>query len=92
MPAFVRARAGAHARTCISNLKQILSAKERWAMENDRGPTDTPLMTDLAGAGKYIKLTPLCPGGGNYTVNQLGTLPVCDVGGTHGDFDAHILP
>lgn len=92
LPQFFRAREGANARACVNNLKQILSAKERWAMDNSRGATDTPTMADLAGTGRYIKLTPACPSAGTYTVNDLGTPPTCSIGGTPGEWNAHALP
>src|SRR5207249_12320140 len=37
MPQFQRARTGALARACQHNLKHIVGAKERWAMDNNRG-------------------------------------------------------
>lgn len=91
LPGFMRAREGANARNCVSNLKQILSAKERWAMDNNRGAADEPALSDLAGPGKYIKATPVCPENGTYTVGALGTPPTCSVGGTAGEFNAHTL-
>jgi prepilin-type N-terminal cleavage/methylation domain-containing protein len=91
VPKFMRSREGAHARACQHNLKQILSAKERWAMEHDRGATDTPNMAgDLV--PDYIKTAPICPAGGSYTVGRLDTLPVCSEGGVQGEFNAHVLP
>lgn len=92
IPGFMRARAGAQARTCGNNLKQIVSAKERWAMDNQRGANDEPALDDLWGPGKFIKDKPRCPSDGVYTVNPLHTEPTCSVGGTRGEFDAHVLP
>jgi prepilin-type N-terminal cleavage/methylation domain-containing protein len=91
MPGFVRARENTQARSCQNNLKQILGAKERWAMDNSRGVTDTPTMDDLAGAGRYIKVAPECQKSGTYTIGALNELPTCSIGGTAGNPTAHLL-
>ncbi len=91
VPRFVRARDGTNARSCQHNLKQILGAKERWAMDNNMGATSTPNMSDLV--PDYMRSpVPRCPGGGTYTIGDLGTNPACSLGGTPGAFDAHVLP
>lgn len=91
MPSFARARDNSKAKACQYNLKQIMCAKERWAMDNNRGPLDTPLMTELAIPGVYVKGTPQCPSGGTYTVGRLDELPTCSIGGSVGANDAHVL-
>src|SRR5690348_14119942 len=85
VPNFIKARETSRAKSCVANLKQIDAAKEQWAMDNKKGSTDTPALTDLVGTGAttYMKNTPTCPSGGNYTVNAVGTSPTCDVGGAH---------
>jgi prepilin-type N-terminal cleavage/methylation domain-containing protein len=90
IPHFVKARGNSYAKTCQSNLKNILGAKERWAMENNQDATSTPAMNELVQT--YLKSTPQCPAGGTYTVGSMGELPVCNVGGTPGAYDAHIVP
>lgn len=90
VPAFARARANSRAKGCQHNLVQILSAKERWAMDYNRGAGDTPQQSDLT--PYYTKNVPLCPESGVYTVNRLDTLPTCSVGGVRGDVNAHVLP
>ena len=97
VPNFIRARETSRAKSCTSNLKQIDSAKEQWAMDNKipAGSTTAPTFTDLVGATKYIKSTPSCPSNGTYTINAIGTNPVCSVGnnGTGSDAsDDHVLP
>src|SRR5437016_3738650 len=84
LPSFARARDRSVARACQHNLKEILCAKERWAMDNNRGPLDTPSMTELAVPGVYMKGTPLCPSGGKYTVGRLDEMPLCSIGGVTG--------
>jgi len=90
-PSFVHARENARAKSCQENLKQIESAKERWAMDNHRDRTDTPTMTELAIPGLYMRNTPFCPGGGDYTVGRLDQIPTCSLGGTPGGQAAHVL-
>jgi len=95
VPNFIRAREGSRAKACQSNLKQVESAKEQWAMDTKAGPGATPAMADLAGAGLYIKATPVCPSSGAYTVGDMATSPSCSIGtnGTAGEtYDDHVLP
>ena len=41
---------------------------------------DLVVPTDLANS--YIKATPLCKASGAYTINVIGTAPVCSMGAT----------
>jgi len=81
VPNFIRARESSRAKACVSNLRQVDSAKEQFAMDNKLGSggTITNGMTDLL---TYIKKTPECPSGGTYTIGAVGTDPTCSVGGT----------
>lgn len=83
VPNFIKARESSRAKTCVANLKQIEAAKEQWAMEEKKGPTDTPTQADLAGANAYMKKWPECPSGGTYTINNVATAPTCSIGGNH---------
>ena len=83
VPNFIKARDTSRTKTCIANLKQIESAKEQWAMENKKGPTDTPAWTDLVGASAYMKKQPSEPVGGTYSINAINADPTCSIGGTH---------
>ena len=91
VPNFIRARETSRAKACCSNLKQIDSAKEQWAMDNKKTTGDTPAMTDLVGAALYIKATPVCPSGGTYAALGVGTDPTCSIGGTAGTYNYHGL-
>ena len=93
VPNFVKARETSRAKACVSNLKQIDSAKEQWAMDTKAADGDTgPLMSAIAGSNLYIKATPSCPSNGNYTVNVVGTDPVCDISvNTASTSDDHVL-
>jgi prepilin-type N-terminal cleavage/methylation domain-containing protein len=92
VPQFQNARAGAHARACQHNLKQIVGAKERWAMDNDQDSLATPtLKPDLTPA--YLKDPEAhCPAGGTYTVGRMDETPGCSIGGPAGQYDSHTLP
>src|SRR5690349_20077657 len=71
IPNFVKARQTAQANTCVANLKQIDGAKEQWALEQKKTPTETPTWDDLVGTGGYIKNTPSCPANGTYTIGNV---------------------
>jgi prepilin-type N-terminal cleavage/methylation domain-containing protein len=95
VPNFIRARESSRAKSCISNLKQIDSAKEQWAMDNKKTSADTPADADLYGADKYVKTAPACPSSGTYTIAAVGTAPTCSVGNNNTAADTsddHILP
>ena len=90
VPNFVKARESARTKACIANLRQIDSAKEQYGIDNrlSAGSTISGFSV-LAGAGTttYMKTTPQCPSGGAYTINALGTNPVCSFSAS-----GHILP
>jgi prepilin-type N-terminal cleavage/methylation domain-containing protein len=90
VPAFTNARNGARAKGCQYNLKQIYSAKERWAMDKNKSPDDVPVQADLT--PYYTHNVPICPAGGEYTLGRLQDIPICSIGGVRGEFDAHVLP
>jgi prepilin-type N-terminal cleavage/methylation domain-containing protein len=79
VPNFISARSNSQKNTCVSNLKQIESAKEQWAMVNKKGATDTPTSTNLVGdaTSGFLKAYPTCPTGGTYTIGDMSTRPVC---------------
>ena len=79
IPNFVRARTASQTNACIANLKQIEGAKANWALEQKKTSTDTPTEADLYGANRYIARTPICPGGGSYTINAVDTAPTCSL-------------
>ncbi|MGO9204276.1 MAG: type II secretion system protein [Limisphaerales bacterium] len=87
IPNFVQASKASQTNACINNLRQIDMAKQQWAMENGQTTTSTPQLADLQPylgrgdqgtlAGVYCPLTmPPTPMGG-YTINTVGTPPVC---------------
>jgi prepilin-type N-terminal cleavage/methylation domain-containing protein len=90
-PGFLRAREGSQARACQHNLKQIMGAKERWAMDYNQEADSLPVAADLV--PDYLKAPEAsCPGGGRYAIGSLDTIPRCSLGGTAGEYNAHVLP
>jgi prepilin-type N-terminal cleavage/methylation domain-containing protein len=81
MPNFIKARGRARQQLCIENLSQIESAKQIWGVENGKKDGDVPSTADLIGADRYMKTTPTCPAGGNYSWNAIGTTASCTIGG-----------
>ena len=80
IPNFIKYRRSSQATACVSNLKQIQSAKEQSLMAG-KGLTSA----DLYGSTGYIKVTPTCPAGGAYTIGDSTTDPTC----SYSDTDAN---
>jgi len=78
IPSFVKARNTSCQNACIGNMRHIDSAKEQWAFEQKKEDGD-PI--DLQGVNEFIKgaVTPVCPGGGSYRYNAIGTDPECNI-------------
>ena len=85
IPSFMKMRATAQTKTCISNLRVIDQAKQIWGVENSKGNGEVPQTSDLIGATLYLKQMPLCPAQGAYEFMAIGEKPTCTVGG-------HVLP
>ncbi len=65
--------------TCLNNLRQIDSAKDRYAIEhNNQEPSS---MEDLF--PDFVKSGPQCPASGEYTINPVGVNPTCSIGAPH---------
>lgn len=94
MPGLVRARESARSKACIKSMKAIDSAKEQYALDNrlPAGSAD-PGFTPLVGASLYLKTQPVCPSGGTYTVQPIGTLPTCNISNnvSNTPYDDHVL-
>jgi prepilin-type N-terminal cleavage/methylation domain-containing protein len=69
IPNFVRARTTSQLDACLNNLRQIDGAAQTYALENNKQPTDSYLLTDIKG---YLHL------------DQSGNLPSCPAGGAYG--------
>ena len=68
IPNFIKYRRSSQATACVSNLKQIQTAKEQCLMNADTA------FAKLYGATGYIKVTPTCPAVGSVSY----TLPTGD--------------
>src|SRR6185369_1525558 len=77
VPNFIKARSNSRLQTVISNLKQIDSGKEQWAMENGKKTGDVPAdgaTGDLCPT--YMKTWPdNTPVTGAYSAQAIGTDP-----------------
>ena len=77
IPAVIKARNKSQANVCISNLRQIDSAKEQWAMLTGKRNGSAVVVSEV---DEFIKggNGPSCPAGGTYDYTTIGTNPVCD--------------
>ena len=81
VPSFMNARTKSIASSCVNNLRQIESAKDRYALDNSNAAPAN--LAALVGSNLYIKNTPVCRGGGTYGTFTLGVNATCSVGGSH---------
>jgi prepilin-type N-terminal cleavage/methylation domain-containing protein len=81
VPQWFKARESTRTRSCLKNLQEIESAKDRWAMEYKRASGSAVAEADIA--GEFLKGNlPLCPSGGTYTIGNVDALPSCSTHGT----------
>lgn len=87
LPNFVKARASSQANACINNLRQLDTAVQQFAFEQNKHVGDTITYPD--DLTPYIKLSatgnlPTCPAGGVYSIPPVGSNPsaVCSLGNT----------
>jgi prepilin-type N-terminal cleavage/methylation domain-containing protein len=78
IPNFVKARATSQQNACINNMRQITAAVNQWALETGQQTGATVANTELT---PYIQLNsntsiPGCPAGGDYTIANVGVLPL----------------
>lgn len=85
VPGFIKARERSRSNACAENLAKIDGAKEQWALENKQPEGATVDLAQLVGPTSYIKKTPVCESGGDYTVNAIGTDPTCSYSATNAD-------
>lgn len=84
IPSFVKARQTSQLNACVSNMRQIDSAKESWAMANSVGAGQS---ADVEAINQYVKgaTTPVCPARGVYTYYEVGHDPECSEHGPLSD-------
>lgn len=84
VPNFVKARTTSQTDACYNNLRQIDGASQTYALENNRQPASTYVLSDLK---PYLHLDsagnlPACPAGGSYGPGlTFGVPPFCTVHG-----------
>ena len=80
IPNFAKARVTAQMNACISNLRQIDSAIQQWALDTKQDDPVAPVTTgDIL---PYLKESLVCPSGGktfadSYSVTTLAAKPAC---------------
>jgi type IV pilus assembly protein PilA len=85
LPSFLKSREESTRKACANNLLQIYNAKLRWALETKKGGADVPTDAELFATNSYIRVKPVCPGGGTYTIGEVDDPPTCTV-------PTHVLP
>jgi prepilin-type N-terminal cleavage/methylation domain-containing protein len=85
---YISARLTAQRNVCISNLKQLDSAKQQWASDANKTTGDVPANSDLFGPTLYLKTNVFCPVGGSYSLNAVSLSPTCS---RNGSPDFHTL-
>lgn len=92
IPNFVMARDTAQRNACINNMRMIDSAKQQWALENQKEADALPTPADL---DRYLKTGFAglqCPKDGTYTINSLELKPTCSITGHGLPADASVQP
>jgi hypothetical protein len=87
--AFLIARSEKASAPCINNLRQIVAAKDQWAIEKSKTTNDVPTWDDIRPyfPSAWTNNIPICPDGGTYTIGRIGEPPTCSIGGR-----SHTLP
>ena len=81
IPSFINARTKTQTNSCLNNLRLIDGAMQQYALDHTNAVAAD--FTALVGTGAYIKDTPVCPGGGAYTLpSTLSGKTSCNVHGT----------
>jgi prepilin-type N-terminal cleavage/methylation domain-containing protein len=71
IPRFVKSRESAQLNSIYSNLRVVESAKDQWALQNQKGTGDT---TDWSLLAEYLKGGTIKPATSEaYTINAVGT-------------------
>ena len=79
VPNFVKARQVAQKLACTANLRRVEAAKRQWALDGQR-KTETPKQDDLLPFLPNSQF-PVCPAGGQYTLNEVSRVAECSIPG-----------
>jgi prepilin-type N-terminal cleavage/methylation domain-containing protein len=91
IPNFVKARTTSQKNACINNLRQIDSAKQQWAIENNQAATATPTAGNLDTYLKGGTTSVTCPQDSaktfvtSYTINAVSANPLCIINAAEHD-------
>ena len=95
VPNFVKARETSRTKACVSNLKQLQSAVQQWAMDTKASGTATVTLANVCGTGLYISgpaAGPVCPANNaGYTLTTVDANPTCTYNTTV-PTAGHVLP
>lgn len=75
IPNFQKAREGARTRSCLANLKSVVTAKEQYAVEKRLNQGDPVTFDDLTPT--FLRSRPQCPASGAYNIGTVGETPEC---------------
>lgn len=81
IPSYIKYRAQAAQNICIQNLSKFEAIKQTWGMEARRTTGDEPRDDELFGPMGYMRTKPICPSGGDYTINPIGVNALCSYPG-----------
>ena len=62
-------------------LHPIQAAKEVWAIEHKKADAEIPSDSDIFGNSGYMRVQPVCPLGGTYTLGAVTQHPRCSIPG-----------
>jgi len=82
IPNFVKARDIAMRNQCVNNLRQIDTAKQQWALDNQKDAAMIPTTDELDAVLKEVKMADFkCLKQGAYTINPVNESPTCSIPG-----------
>jgi len=81
VPAHSRQLVRTRTKVCVANLNRLEGAKIAWAKQSAKIVGEACVMSDIVGAGKYLREQPVCPSGGAYTLGAVGVKPTCSIPG-----------
>ena len=89
IPNYAQSRTAANRNVCISNLRQIEGAIQRWSLEMKKDEGQPVTYSDIR---SYLKHAVVCPSGGtsfedSYTITTVDAAPTCQRKPA-----AHLLP
>lgn len=89
IPNFIRARESSQRNGCINNLRQIDTAIQTWALEDNQAPASPVTLADIQeymSRGTAVSVNAIhCPAdstrqfGNSYTLTDTSTKPVCQI-------------